>query len=77
MKNQPIITLRDGTIKVSVWENTHDKNIFYSTNLVKGYKQGDEWKETTSLNTDDLLKSARLLERTHDEIIQLKQSKDT
>jgi len=77
MTHQPCITLRDGKLKISVWENKNDDgNVYYGASLIKAYKQGEAWKETTRLNGDDLLKSARLMERTYDAIIVQKQSKD-
>ena len=36
--------------------------IWYNVDLSRGYKQGDDWKETTSLNQDDLLPMAKLLD---------------
>ena len=61
--------IRDGRLAVTVWENTSEEGkVFYSTTLVRSYKDGEDWKETTSLNENDLLKSARLLNKAFDHI---------
>jgi hypothetical protein len=58
----PAHKVRDGALQVTIWRNTGDKGTYYTANPTRGYKQGDEtWKETDSLNTDDLLAMAELL----------------
>lgn len=72
MSNKPADTIRDGAIKATIWKNTSDNGDFYSVDLSRGYKQGDDWKETTSLTGTDVLRGARLLERAYDRISQLR-----
>ena len=73
-KAKPTVKLRDGVLSVAIWANKSEEgNIFYSTTYARGYKDGDEWKETTSLGADDLLKVSRLLQRAYDKIVELKQ----
>ena len=56
MSNTPATKFRDGTLQVTVWRNTGDKGTYYSVNPSRSYRQGDDaWKETDSLNADDLL----------------------
>ena len=77
MTNQPAkptAKLRDGVLSVAVWANkSEDGKLFYSTTFARSYKDGEDWKETTSLNADDLLKVSRLLQRAYDKIVELKQ----
>lgn len=73
MSNKPAFTIRDGSIKATAWANNSEKGTFYSVDLVRGYKQGDDWKESTSLSGTDLLRAARLLERAYDRIQQLRE----
>lgn len=74
MSNEPAAKLRDGLLNATVWANqTSEGKTFYSTTLTRSYKQGEEWKQSDSLNTDDLLPAARLLQRAYDEILELKQ----
>lgn len=63
MSNAPVIRFQDGCLKVAVWRNTSTEgNIYYSAKPMRSYRQGDDtWKETDSLNADDLLAMAELL----------------
>ena len=61
--SQPAHKLRDGCLQVVIWRNTSTNGqTYYTANPVRSYKQGDDtWKETDSLNADDLLAMAELL----------------
>lgn len=63
MSNQPAIKFRDGQLQVTVWRNTStDGKTYYTANPTRSYRQGDDtWRETDSLNGDDLLAMAELL----------------
>ena len=59
----PAHKIRRGVLQVTIWRNTSDKGTCYSVIPSRGYKQGDDtWKETDSLNQDDLLPMAKLLD---------------
>ncbi len=63
MSNQPAHKIRRGALQVTIWRNKGDDRTWYSANISRGYKTGDEtWKETDSLNQDDLLPMAKLLD---------------
>lgn len=59
----PAHKLKDGCLSVIIWRNTsHNGTTYYTANPVRSYRQGDDtWKETDSLNADDLLPMAELL----------------
>lgn len=61
--SQPIHKLRDGVLQVVIWRNTSTEGkTYYTVNPQRSYRQGDDtWKETDSLNADDLLAMAELL----------------
>ena len=61
--SQPAHKIRDGVLQVTIWRNTsHGGQTYYTINPTRSYKQGDEtWKESDSLNADDLLAMAELL----------------
>jgi hypothetical protein len=66
--SQPAHKLRDGTLQVVIWRNTSTSGqTYYSATPQRSYKQGDDtWKETDSLNADDLLAMAELLREAYD-----------
>ena len=59
----PAIKFRDGSLSVVIWRNTStDGKTFYSATPQRSYRQGDDtWRETDSLNENDLLAMAELL----------------
>ena len=59
--NKPVKKYRAGQITATIWEQqAKDKqgNEFttHSIKVVKSYKDGDEWKETTSYNPSELVR---------------------
>ena len=72
MSSEPILKLRDGLITATVWENTtksgEDEKTRLSIELNRSYKDGDDWKTTSSFSQTELLKVARLATRTYDAI---------
>jgi hypothetical protein len=58
--NKPIRTFRLRGVKVAVFENQTEQGVYYKTSLQRIYREGKEWKTTTSLGRDDL-PVARLL----------------
>lgn len=74
----PTLKLRDGLITATIWENTirsddGDKTR-YSISLVRNFKDGDIWKETSSFNPMELLRAAKLATKAYDALLELKQA---
>jgi len=63
--SKPAHKIRLGVLQVTIWRNSGEKGSWYSVIPSRGYKQGDDWKETESLNADDLLPMAKLLDLAH------------
>lgn len=73
MSNKPAATIRDGAMKATIWKNEGEKGDFYSVDLTRSYKQGDEWKETTKgFSGLDLFKATNLLTLAYNRIIELR-----
>jgi len=73
--SQPAHKIRSGALQVTIWRNHGDKGNWYSVIPTRSYKQGeDAWKETDSLNFDDLLTMAKLLDLAHTWIMQQQQA---
>lgn len=65
-KNSPVDTIRNGRLKVTIWQNESKKNkgeFFYTATLVKSYKvkDTDQWKETNQLTGNEISHAAALL----------------
>src|SRR4051794_2607498 len=61
-KKGPFAELKRFPLKVVIWENETVNGPMFSSQLVRVYRDdGNQWHETHSLNADDLLGAAKLL----------------
>jgi hypothetical protein len=61
-KATPAHEIRSGAIRAVIWKNETDKGTWYSTNITRSYKAGEEWRETSHYNRDDLLVVSKVSE---------------
>lgn len=66
--NKPINTIRDGSLKATIWKNRGEKGDFYSVEFSRTYKQGEEYKDSRSFSGAELLRISRLANIAYDEI---------
>ena len=63
MSNSPLRKLRIGRITATIWDNeTEEGKKRRSINIVRNYKKGDDWFETSSFSEEDLPVVRRLSE---------------
>ncbi len=63
-ENKPEMTIRAGTVRAAIWKNSSDKgDEYFTVSLSRGYKDGDDWKETNTYNRDDLMKAKVVLDK--------------
>jgi len=61
---EPVKKIKVGGIEAAVWENTSKEgNKYYTTTMERNYKDGEEWKKTTSLRANDLPKAILALQK--------------
>ena len=66
--NRPVQTLRDGSLKASIWQNeTRDGGSFYSTQFGKTYEdpKTGELKDSNSFSGTDLLRLSELARKAY------------
>lgn len=68
--NKPVITLRDGNLKIAIWKNANSKGPKYSvTSPVRIYRDEEgNWHETFSLSGTELLQAHTLLMEAYSKI---------
>ena len=73
--NKPIDTLRDGSLKATIWPNATDEGgVRYSIALVRSYKdKNDEWQDTAQFSSGELLRVAHLANRAYERVRQLRE----
>ncbi|MCL4740962.1 MAG: hypothetical protein KJZ54_02050 [Phycisphaerales bacterium] len=64
-KSKPVHVVRYGAIKAAIWRNETSAGPMYNVTVSRTYKEGDEWRESTSFGADDLLVLAKALNEAH------------
>jgi hypothetical protein len=54
-KQKPVHEIRLGRIKATIWENETEQGTRHNVNVVRLYKDDDEWKQSASFGREDLL----------------------
>lgn len=70
-KNSPVQVFRAKGVKVSVFQNSSDANVWHKVTIQKIYKEGEQWKTTASLGRDDLPVAQMLIGRAWEFILEL------
>ena len=63
--SKPTHMIRLGMIKASIWRNQTKSGDRHSVSLVRLYRNGDLWKESTRFGRDDLQLAAKVLDLAH------------
>jgi hypothetical protein len=64
---KPVKKISVGGIEAAVWENSSkDGKKYFTTTVERNYKDGDEWKKTASLRTNDLPKTILTLQKAYE-----------
>jgi hypothetical protein len=66
---KPAHTVRYGAIKAAIWRNLVDNGNasrpMYNVTLTRSYREGEEWKDSTSFGLDDLLVLSKIANDCH------------
>lgn len=60
---KPEHTIKVGAIQLAIWSNETEKGVRQSISIVKNYKAGEEWKQTTSFSLSDLPKVSLAIQK--------------
>ena len=64
-KAGPVHEIRLGRIRAAIWENDTQNGTRHNVTVSRLYKDGDEWKDSSSFGRDDLPLVAKVLDRCH------------
>jgi hypothetical protein len=64
-KQKPVHEIRLGRVKAAIWENETDNGTRHNVTVARLYKDGDQWKQTTSFGRDDLPLVAKVADLAH------------
>ena len=51
---RPVHEVRMGRIKAAIWENKTEQGTRHNVSIIRIYKDGNAWKDSTSFGRDDL-----------------------
>ena len=71
---KPVHEIRIGRIKATIWENETQNGTRHNVTVSRLYKDGDEWKDSTSFGRDDLPLVAKVADQAHSYIFGCNQS---
>ena len=63
--SQPIQEIRIGLIKARVWRKRTRSGVRHTVSVVRLYRNGDVWKESTRFGRDDLPLVKLVLDKAH------------
>lgn len=72
--SKPLHTIRYGMIKASIWCNQTKSGERHAVSVVRIYRNGDVWKESTRFGRDDLLLVAKVADQAHSWIYEQSQN---
>jgi hypothetical protein len=53
--NHPAHQIRYGVLSASIWRQDTEKGPFFNVSFQRSYREGNEWKTSTSFGKNDLL----------------------
>ncbi len=71
---QKPVEVRIGAIKATIWQNETEAGPRHNATFSRLYKDGDDWKSTSSFGRDDLLFLAKVADLAHSRIFALQQA---
>jgi len=64
-KNRPVHEFRLGRIKAAIWENETQSGPRHNVTITRLYKDGENWKDSSSFGRDDLPLVAKVADMAH------------
>jgi len=64
-KQKPAHEIRLGRVKATIWANETENGTRHNVTVSRIYKDGDEWKQTTSFGRDDLPLVSKVVDLAH------------
>ena len=62
---KPVHEIRLGLVVAAIWANDGQRGTFHNVTITRLYKDGDDWKRTSSLGRDDLPLAMKVCDMAH------------
>ena len=63
--NKPVATIRHRSIRATIWRNETKSGPMFNVTITRAYRQGEEWRDSSSFGYDDLMNVAKLMYDAH------------
>ena len=73
MPKRPVHEIRLGRVRAAIWENETQNGLRNNVTLSRLYRDGEQWKDSTSFGRDDLPLVAKVVDLCHSWIFQQRQ----
>ena len=74
MAKRPVHEIRMGRVRAAIWENNSQNGTRHNATFSRLYRDGDQWKDSSSFGRDDLPLLAKVADQVHSWIYQQTQS---
>ena len=64
-KTRPVHEIRLGRIRAAIWENATQNGTRHNVTVSRLYKDGDDWRDSSSFGRDDLPLVAKVVDQAH------------
>ena len=64
-KKRPVHEVRIGPVKAAIWRNEGSSGPWHNVTFERIYKDGEDWKSTSSFGRDELLVVAKVADLAH------------
>ena len=69
-KSRPVHEIRMGRVRAAIWANETQNGTRHNVTVSRIYKDGDDWKDSTSFGRDDLPLLVKVVDQCHDWIFE-------
>jgi hypothetical protein len=74
MAKRPVHEIRMGRVRAAIWENNSQNGTRHNVTFSRLYRDGDQWKDSSSFGRDDLPLLVKVADQVHTWIYQQSQS---
>jgi len=71
---KPVHEIRLGRIKAAIWTNETDQGTWHNVTVSRLYKEGDNWKRSSTFGRDDIPLVIKVLDQAHTWIFETMQA---
>jgi hypothetical protein len=75
MAKRPVHEIRMGRVRAAIWENDTQNGTRHNVTFSRLYRDGDQWKDSSSFGRDDLPLLVKVADEVHSWIYQQGQSR--